>query len=257
VSKPIVSGRAERALREIGLTEYESQAYLSLIAYGELTAGAISKSTSIPYSKVYSVLDGLEEKGWVEIKGGRPRLYYPKAPSDALRSELHRLERSFEEHQKLLVSELQPIFEQRKIKEKPEVWIIRGATNIASNINEIVGRTKRELLVALPRIPAGLFQIVSVPLRQLRDQEVRIQLLTTKSSLSQMDLSMLNLAEIRVRAEMFGGGIVADGRETLILLGDGSGDRQALAIWSDNLGLTTIAKVYFDHLWNTAEPYHV
>lgn len=254
MSKPTVSGKVEKALREIGLTEYESQAYLSLIASGELTAGAVSKSTSIPYSKVYSVLDSLEQKGWIEIRGGRPRLYYPKAPDEALRSELQRLENRFEEYQKLIVDELQPIYEQRKIKEKPEIWVIRGAANIASNINEIIVRTRRELMVALPRIAPGLFQLASLPLRQLMDREVDVLLLTTKDSLPLVDGYIANLAKIRVREEMFGGGIVSDDHESLIFLGEGAGDKQALAIWSDNIGLTMIAKVYFEHLWNTAEP---
>ena len=69
-----VSAKVEKALREIGLTEYETIAYLVLVKAGELTANDVSTSTTIPYSKVYTVLDILEKKGWVEVKGGRPRL---------------------------------------------------------------------------------------------------------------------------------------------------------------------------------------
>jgi len=255
LTDPMVGVRVERALREIGLTEYESLAYLALVKSGELTAGKISESTSIPYSKVYSVLDSLERKGWVEVKGGRPRLYYPKSPVEALRAERLRLENRFDQYRDLIVAELQPLYERREIKEKPEIWIIRGEANIASNIKEILGRVKRELMVALPRIPPELFRMVFPSFELLRDKRVDIHLLTTKNALSLVQAYMRHIAELRVREDMFGGGVVADGQETLLFLGQGVTEHQTLAIWSDHVGLTMIAKIYFEHLWNTAEPY--
>lgn len=255
MSDTVVGVKVERALRGIGLTEYESLAYLSLVKSGELTAGKISESTSIPYSKVYSVLDSLERKGWVEIKGGRPRQYYPRSPVEALRAERLRLENRFDQYRELIVAELQPLYERREIKEKPEIWIIRGEENIASNIKETLGRVKRELMVALPRIPPELFRFVFPSFELLRDKRVDILLLTTRNALPSVEGYLRHIAEVRVRDEMFGGGMVADGQETLLFLGGDVAGQQTLAIWSDHIGLTMIAKIYFEHLWNTAEPY--
>ena len=246
--------KVEKALREIGLTEYESLAYLELVRSGELTAERISRSTSIPYSKVYSVLDNLERKGWVEIRGGRPRLYYPRAPVEALRSERLRQESRFDQFEEQVVSELQPIYEQRDIREKPEIWIVRGEVNIVSSINEIVGKARRELMVALPRIPVEFIQLIFPIIEKLRDKKVDIMLLTTRDSLRFIEKLVPYLAKVRIRDEMFGGGVVADGRESILFLGEGAGDHKALAIWSDHVGLTMVAKVYFQHLWETAEP---
>jgi sugar-specific transcriptional regulator TrmB len=247
--------KVERALKEIGLTEYEILAYLALINSGELTAGEISRVASIPYSKVYSILDNLERKGWIEIKGGRPRLYYPRAPSEALRAERLRQESLFDQYQQLIVSELQPIFVHRKIKERPEIWIVRGSANIVANINDIIERTKRELMIALPRIPNQLSRVTQPILSKLKDKRINILLLTTKDSIKHVDKFSIFLAEVRVRDEMFGGGLVSDERESLLFLGEGERDHEALAILSDHVGLTSIAKIYFKHLWDTAEPY--
>lgn len=255
MSDPLVGARVEKALREIGLTEYETHAYLALVKSGEITAGQISDSTSIPYSKVYGVLDSLERKGWVEVKGGRPRLYYPRSPVEALRAEQLRLENRFEKYREFIVSELQPLYERRETKEKPEIWIIRGEENIASNVKEILGRVKRELMVALPRIPMGLFHAVFPSLELLRDKRIAILLLTTTDAITSVQSYLPYLAEVRVRDEMFGGGIVADGQESLLFLGRDVTEQQTLAIWSDHLGLTMIATSYFENLWNTAEPY--
>jgi len=48
---------------------------------------------------------------------------------------------------------------------------------------------------------------------------------------------------------------VVDGRETLFFLGKDVTEEQDLAILSDHVGLTMIAKIYFEHLWDTSEKY--
>lgn len=247
--------KVERSLREIGLTEYETLAYLALVRMGELTANKVSKMTSIPYSKVYSVLDGLERKGWLEIKGGRPRQYYPRSPVEALMAEKFRKENRFEQVRELVVSELQPLYERRDVKEKPEIWIIRGVENIASTIREIPQKVKRELMVAIPKIPPELSAMVLPSLMPLRDKKVNILVLTTTDLVASIGNYLTNVAEIRVRDEMFGGGVVVDGTETLLFLGKDVTENQNLAIWSDHMGLNMISKIYFEHLWNTAKPY--
>src|SRR2546430_8726406 len=79
-----VSEKTRRALKEFGLTEYEAKVYVSLVESGTQTASEISRTASIPYSKIYEILGNLERKGWVETEQGRPSKYYPKAPSTAL-----------------------------------------------------------------------------------------------------------------------------------------------------------------------------
>ncbi len=254
MGKPFISTKVEKSLKEIGLTEYECLAYAALVRYGELTAGQVSEHTSIPYSKVYSVLDSLDRKGWIEIKGGRPRLYYPRPPVEALEAERLRKENRFEQFREAVVSELQPLYERRDVKEKPEIWIIRGVENIASTIKEIPHKVQRELMLALPEIQPELATIVLPTLELLRDKRVDIHLLTTTDLVASLENHIAHVAEIRVKREMFGGGVVIDGRETLLFLGRGVTEEQNLAIWSDHVGLTMIAKTYFEHLWETAEP---
>ncbi len=249
-----VSARVERALRGIGLTEYESMAYLSLVKAGELTASDVSSQTTIPYSKVYTVLETLEKKGWVEVKGGRPRLYYPKSPTEALRAEKIRQEERFEEIREMVVSELQALYEHREIKEKPEIWIIRGEENITAKIREVLGRSKKELMVALPLVPPQLIGRVMPSLETKLDSKLQIQLLTTRETRAMLPEVLLHMAEVRTREDMFGGGLVADGQETLLFLNQLGSSDERLAIWSDHIGLNMISRGYFRHLWDTATP---
>jgi sugar-specific transcriptional regulator TrmB len=186
VSSPLVSDKVEKALRDIGLTEYEMLAYLSLLRSGELTAENVSEASSIPYSKVYSVLDNLHERGWIEIEGGRPRRYYPRPPEDALRSEQLRLEAEFEENRDIIVQDLQPLFEQKEVREMPEIWMVRGEKNTLDKVVELVGRARKEIMFALPWIPEGLLPTISsmadaqdLDLQRIFDSKIEIKVLTT------------------------------------------------------------------------------
>jgi sugar-specific transcriptional regulator TrmB len=256
MSRTPVSVKAERALREFGLTEYETIAYISLVKAGELTANDVSSFTTIPYSKVYTVLDTLEKKGWVEVKGGRPRQYYPRSPVEALRSEKMRQEDKFEKNREMVVSELQAVYEHREIKEKPEIWIIRGEDNITSKIRETITGAKKELMVALPVLPISLVKQVIPTFEAQMDHKLQIQLLTTREAEKTLPEILIHLTEVRIRDDMFGGGIVADGHETLLFLNQGIEREESLAIWSDHVGLNMISRGYFKHLWETSSPAH-
>ena len=63
-----------------------------------------------------------------------------------------------------------------------------------------------------------------------------------KEELSQVE----GLVEVRFKSGMFGGGIIADGREAVLILARSG---SVMAIWSDYAELAHIAKVYFEHLW--------
>ncbi len=49
---------------------------------------------------------------------------------------------------------------------------------------------------------------------------------------------------------MFGGGIIADGKEAMLFLGE---DKPTLVIWSNHVGLVGFAREYFQFLWDSSE----
>jgi len=246
-----ISEEAKRTLHELGLTEYETQAYLTLIEGGAMTAGHISEAAEIPYSKIYETLNSLEKKGWIEIERGRPSKYYPKSPTEALEAAKLRFESTMKAWEQTVLEELQPLYERREIREKPDIWIIRGELNILVKLREMLNTVKRELMVAIPILPETLVETIYPMLIHLRDMGVKILFMVSQNVDKKNIERISDVAEIRVRDRMFGGGIIANGREAVLLLGEE--ERPNLVIWSSHRGLVKFAKDYFQYLWNTAE----
>jgi sugar-specific transcriptional regulator TrmB len=245
-----ISEEAKNALREAGLTEYETRAYLFLLQVGVTTASQISNETDVPYSKIYEVLNSLERKGWVETQTNRPRRYYPKSPSEALDATRLRLENMMKSWRNTVLEELQPLYEKREIREKPDVWILRGEFDALAKLKNLIGKAKTELMFAVPPLTEPLLNAIMPLFDGLIETNIKIQIMISKDL--NLDTEALSrIYEVRRRDSMFGGGVIADGREALLILGE---KKPSLIIWSDHSGLVKFAKDYFQYLWNTAKP---
>ena len=242
-----VSEEARKTLRDIGLTSYETRAYLALIESGVMTASQVSERSDVPYSKIYETLNSLQRKGWIETKQGRPTRYYPKAPSEAFQATRLRLEENISLWKQAVTEELQPLYERREFREKPDVWILRGESSVLAKLQEMVDGAKKELMVAAPGFARGFIEAGALMLSRLQSSGIDVRVMVT----GDWNAEELGVAgEVRVRQGMFGGGIIVDGREALLLLGE---EKPTLVIWSNHIGLVKFAKDYFQQLWKTAE----
>ena len=249
-----VSEDAKKVLHEVGLTEYETKAYLILLERGVLTASEVSEHGIIPYSKVYETLNSLERKGWVEVERGRPSRYFPKAPSEALDATRLKLEDMVNGWKHIVMGELQPLYEKREILEKPDIWILRGEFSILAKLREMLDAAKNELMIAVPSFAKGFVDASVSVLGQVRDSGVRVQIMMAEGEHIK---KVSKVGEARVRNNLFGGGVIVDGKEALLFLGEADTKRSysgLLVIWSNHIGLVKFAREYFQLLWDTAKP---
>jgi len=249
-SEDIISQDARKVLRELGLTDYETRAYIALLERGVLTASQVSENAGVPYSKVYETLTSLERKGWIETEQGRPGRYYPKAPSEALATAKLQLEEKVKAWEKTITSELQPFYERREIREKPDIWILRGEFSTVAKLKDMLDKTKGELMVAAPVFPKALTDSVMPILQRLHSTNVKILFMVSKQAAIWNLQELESVAEVRIRDHMFGGGVIVDGKEAILFLGE---DKPTLVIWSNHIGLVQFAKDYFQHLWNSSK----
>jgi len=118
-----------------------------------------------------------------------------------------------------------------------------------TKLRGMMENTKIELMIALPLLAMRFLDALVPTLRELAENGVNLLVMISASVSSSPVEEISKVAEVRVRDNMFGGGVLADGREALLLLGE---DKPSLVIWSDHMGLVKFAKDYFQHLWNTA-----
>jgi len=247
-----VTDRTRRALKELGLTEYEIAAYLSLLGSGPCTANQASKDAGVPYSKIYDVLASLEAKGWVEVENARPKRYFPKPPSEALEATRLTFESTLQGNLNQARGELEPLYASKELQERPEIWIVRGDFNILARIREALNSSKRTLMIATVAPPRPLLEVLLNDLRRLKDAGVEVRLMVTKDVGEEALKRLSELGEVRVKERMFGGGIISDGKRVVLILGSGEA-KDYLALCSDHIGLASLAREYFQYLWNEPE----
>lgn len=251
----MISERTNKALKELGLTGYEIKAYISLLEFGTMTAAETSRRSGVPYSKIHEVLAGLEGKGWVESEHSRPSRFYPKSPSTALETIKMKLETERRRNEEHVMSELIPLYAQKGVREKPEIWIVRGEFNIMTKVKETIQSCEKELMIAVPSILGNAPQYLRPMLINLKEKGISVKMLASGLT-DEEALTMEQWAEVRLREQMFGGGVIGDAMQVVLLLGGGDEGSSYLAIWAEHSGLAKFAKDYFEYLWNDSKPIH-
>lgn len=245
-----VGEEAKKMLRELGLTAYETAVYISLVEKGVMTAGKVSESANVPFSKVYEVLNNLERKGWIDAERGRPSRYFAKPPLEALEAASRAFRERLQGWTRIFEQELQPLYERRELREKPDIWILRGEASIVVKLQEMLRKARTEVMIAAPTFVRGLAEKAFPSLAGLRLSDVEV-LLMVEGKLEAWGLEKLaGIAEIRGRDDLFGGGVIVDGEEALLFLGEEG--KPSLVIWSNHLGLVKFAKDYFRYLWESS-----
>jgi HTH-type transcriptional regulator, sugar sensing transcriptional regulator len=246
-----VSERAAGSLEALGLTGSEVKAYVALLKGGTMTASDVSREARIPYSKVYDALESLHRRGWVEEQKSRPIVYTAKPPDTALEELKSRTETERKEREQVALEELMGIYVSRGESEKPDIWIMRGTNEILSRVKNLLLNCRTELLVALPTQLAPFTDRIEPLVATLREKGVK-SLILTSTDFPKEGLEVLaRHAEIRTRKTMYGGGLISDSREVVLLLGGGDQATPPLAIWASHHGLASFAKDYFEFLWDS------
>jgi sugar-specific transcriptional regulator TrmB len=246
-----LSERASGSLEELGLTGSEVKAYVALLKGGTMTASDVSREARIPYSKVYDALESLHRRGWVEEQKSRPIVYTAKPPDTALEELRARQETERKEREQTALEELMGIYVSRGEQEKPDIWIMRGTNEILSRVKNLLLNCRAELLIALPSQLAPFIDRIEPLLATLREKGVKCLILTSPDLPHGAADQLAKHAEVRSRKTMYGGGLVSDSREVVLLLGSGEQGGLPLAIWASHHGLASFAKDYFEFLWSS------
>jgi HTH-type transcriptional regulator, sugar sensing transcriptional regulator len=137
-------------LKKLGLTGYESQAYIALIKLGDAEADEIALNAKIPMGRIYNVLSSLEEAHLVRAQDTRPRRYACVDPATALmrlsNAKQEELMQASQEIQALagdLTNELSGVVSR---KTERSFWTVAIGNESHELIREIISGSRKELL---------------------------------------------------------------------------------------------------------------
>jgi len=247
-----VSDATLKALRQLGLTEYETQAYLALVGGGQMGASDISAKSKVPYSRIYDVLGRLEEKQFIIVKRGRPTIYVAKAPTEVVRVIRLDWEQKIEQSSQLVIDELQPLFEQETKVTTRDVYVMHGRAAILSKAVEMLASVKEEVLLSIPGFDLEMEDLTTVA-ENVLSVKAHTRILTSTVPDSIVPLIPSHF-EVRTRERVFGVGLVVDEQQTLIMLAGGETDTEFVGIYSSASLFASMARAYFESLWKDSKP---
>jgi sugar-specific transcriptional regulator TrmB len=246
-----ISEVARQVLREIGLNAYEIDTYAALLEGGQMTAMEISRKAKVPYSKIYETLNLLKDKGWIKSVETRPTKYYPISPLEALATAKIKLEDKYMGWEQTIAGELQPLYEKRELVEHPDILILHGQQGVMAKLEEIFKKATKEIMIAAPEFAKNIIAMTTFSPEILQKTHANIKLMVAGKAEDWKSLKgMASIGELRVRDQMFGGGIIVDGKEAILLLGE---EKPSLVIWSNHVGLVRFAREYFQFLWDSSK----
>ncbi|MDH5807032.1 MAG: helix-turn-helix domain-containing protein [Candidatus Methanomethylicaceae archaeon] len=222
-----------KLLEDFGLNKAEAKVYFALIS-GSGNAKELSKKSGVPYTKIHTILLSLEKKGIIKSSNDRPKIYYIKEGGlEEYKIKLHReIDDKYEKIRNIL-----------KEKERPSIWIIRNYEEILNKAHEMLLSSKNEVKIAIPEYFIFYEKITPI-LIMMKNRGIKVNILISDKISPKL---LMDFATVKVGDIMFGGGIIVDNSEVLILVNAYNG---IVALWTDNIGLVKMASAYFDFLWS-------
>lgn len=117
---------------ELGLTKNEAKVYDTLVKFGKLGAGEISRESGVSYSKIYNILDSLINKGLVKLIPEKSKKFVPSDPQalvELIEEKQKKLEKAKEK-----AKELKSFYE---VKEKNPVVMELGRKGFYKIVKEL------------------------------------------------------------------------------------------------------------------------
>jgi sugar-specific transcriptional regulator TrmB len=173
----------EQLLQEVGLNAYEAAAYLSLLKLGVSEASATYRDSEVPYGKIYSVLESLIGKGFVEVQASRPKKFRAVDPEISLDAIFERKKAEVEREMAVLKGSIEDAKQALKAvpaqKRKDEIFWTTAITEseIRKFAFSIYGEVKKSICIIPPVFGIHIVLNLLPEITKAIDRGVRIQMM--------------------------------------------------------------------------------
>ena len=193
-----VSGKLE----SLGLSTYESKAYIALIAHGYGNAELIAKTAQIPRTSAYSVLKSLEAKGFAIATSGRPVIYKPEPPSKIFERVKVELEETFQK--------LELIHEILRERGEPQlVYTITGKDKVTEKIGELLDKSTNNFIISTPAL-SEIREYLSKKIQNAVKRGIEVTVITAPAQKVRWQVKVVR------RKGLIATDVISDGKRALI-----------------------------------------
>ncbi|MFH0971461.1 MAG: helix-turn-helix domain-containing protein [Candidatus Micrarchaeota archaeon] len=241
-------------LRNLGLNQYEAQAYLAMSVGGVNTAGEIAEVGKIARPRVYDVLDKLQEKGFAALKSGRPVKYAAVPITEALQTlKKHKEEKLVEELAKIeelgitLKKGLDRTASSKKFAVEESVWTLKGRNSIYSRIGDMITNSKSVIVVnshpdgVVDKIKANIAHFEKARARGVRIHVVSplSQLQDKRHALHSPNSQVAKIAHSIIDKKLPTRMVLADDEAMIFLTGQEVPAEEEVGLWMKNADMVS------------------
>lgn len=253
-------------LRDFGLSEYASRAYLALLELGTTEARDVSRLARVPIAKIYSTLDQLQQRGLVMVEPGPPKKYSPVPFREFLGRQRMAYEEEIRqlEQQEGTLAGMFPIRGDREADDRGVVVTLRGRSNVMAKVEDLIQGARREVLLMVADGVAARLDGRRHVFEVAASRGVRMRFLAPPTPQACASCGKLaGLVEVHARPPMSGAGastlvLVVDEGVALMahaVPDDGSFTRgNDMAIVTTETGIVKSLGGMVEALWSAAAP---
>ncbi len=211
--------KVQEDLALLNFSEYETRAYVALVALGVSDAETIAMTARVPRTSMYKVLEGLLKKGYVAVTKGRPRKYTAESPRVLKERILTRLEETFDD-----LEMFHGIMRERGMPQV--IYTINGKEKVLKKIAELLDASRERIMISTSNVSV-LREALEKKLTTAQKRGVGISLITPPGQKSIPGVKTMR------REGLIATDVVVDGRHALIAGADleacGFTDNEVLA----------------------------
>lgn len=251
------------ALHKLGLTNYSAKTYVVITTFGPIDATKIAEEANIPRTKIYDVLNKLEQDEWINVKKGRPMLFTARDPRGIIEERKSNLFNEIDS----LSQEMSMIYDQQIKKELPNAWLIHGKTNITAKSLDMISKAQKSVMMTgdlyFPEEVESLKSII----KKAKKNNINFRIIAgdiIKTSEGEIDL-VKSFAEVQpdmiISEKPPIKYVVVDDKELLIIFPKIKEDildlKKVIALWIPSPAVASSMVDMFNTRWNEYVRMHV
>ncbi len=132
-------------LKELGLTEYEAKAYTALVQNSHVSAYQVSKNSGIPRARIYDILNGLVEKGFVLKEETADQTTYSSIPVEMF---LQQIQQRWQSNFTSISDQLEKL-ETKEQEAEPKVLMLKGKQTIINYCQNLLKKAETKIILSM------------------------------------------------------------------------------------------------------------